>query len=490
MTKYHINPETGNPNKCVAKPGNCRFGADTNHYGSKDEARAAYEFQMREKASQALRRKQQTEAESEDEVTPAVELKPKPERKKPVEVEPAPEFELRSRVDHDFRAGYLTEYTAAIAKANKRLERYGIKERFEYEITRYTKEVSRTGGIPLLEERISLKLNAPSISVEGNTFLAVITQEENGFVTKSGRDVELNGWRPDSMKCEHCGVNRPRSKTYLIEGPDGKRHQIGSTCVDAYLGVKVQGLWAIGEDPLAGIDTGSDRPPHPSTLSRDTKHMIAYALAVSNNGENFVSRAASGYIPSTADEIERALWSNKKEDRDWQEEMERRANEYIANGRAEEVLKEIRSTEGTNDYVTNLRTIASGETVRPTNASLLVSGLSVYRRKQEKAKKDALPPAAAGFAGNPKDKIAGNKAVVTSVRNIEGTDFVTGDFVNRTKITFRDENNHELVWWASKEIDDVKEGEKIEFTGGSVKKHSRYNGVDQTNLTRVKFKSE
>lgn len=44
--KFHINPETGNPNKCVAKPGNCRFGSDTNHYDSKDAARADYEQTM------------------------------------------------------------------------------------------------------------------------------------------------------------------------------------------------------------------------------------------------------------------------------------------------------------------------------------------------------------------------------------------------------------------------------------------------------------
>lgn len=44
--KYHINPETGNPNQCVAKPGNCRFGSDTNHYDSKVEARQAFEKSM------------------------------------------------------------------------------------------------------------------------------------------------------------------------------------------------------------------------------------------------------------------------------------------------------------------------------------------------------------------------------------------------------------------------------------------------------------
>jgi len=41
MNRYHINPETGNPNKCSAKPGNCPFKAE--HYDTKEEARAAYE---------------------------------------------------------------------------------------------------------------------------------------------------------------------------------------------------------------------------------------------------------------------------------------------------------------------------------------------------------------------------------------------------------------------------------------------------------------
>jgi hypothetical protein len=40
---FHISPETGNPNACKAKPGNCPFGSVNEHYGSKDEARDAYE---------------------------------------------------------------------------------------------------------------------------------------------------------------------------------------------------------------------------------------------------------------------------------------------------------------------------------------------------------------------------------------------------------------------------------------------------------------
>lgn len=46
--RFHINPETGRVNKCTAQPGNCRYGAETKHGATKEEARALYEQQMEE----------------------------------------------------------------------------------------------------------------------------------------------------------------------------------------------------------------------------------------------------------------------------------------------------------------------------------------------------------------------------------------------------------------------------------------------------------
>lgn len=43
---FHINPVTGNPGECSAKPGNCPYASESEHYGSKDEARFAYEKKM------------------------------------------------------------------------------------------------------------------------------------------------------------------------------------------------------------------------------------------------------------------------------------------------------------------------------------------------------------------------------------------------------------------------------------------------------------
>lgn len=42
MSKFHINPSTGNPARCFALK-KCRFGGDDEHYGSKELAALAYE---------------------------------------------------------------------------------------------------------------------------------------------------------------------------------------------------------------------------------------------------------------------------------------------------------------------------------------------------------------------------------------------------------------------------------------------------------------
>lgn len=469
--KYHINPETGNPNKCVAKPGNCRFGSDANHFDTKAEARKVYEERMSAQAVATETRKR------DDEMKYGA-----PEDWEPVDKN------SDAYLTHEFPEELLEEYIDRIEKANRRLEKYGIAERFEYTTEEYQVVRDKKGGMEFAETYVRLKLNSPSISAGGNKFLAVITQEEAGFVTRSGKDVELDGWRPDSMKCEHCGINRPRNKTYLVEDENGGRHQIGSSCVDAYLGVKPEGLWAIGADPTEGIDH-SRAPRDPHAYDRPTDHMIAYALAVSNGGETFMSRSAamnSGRM-STAEEIDRAIFGNSKDEQDWRRDMEKLANEYMASGRAKEVLEEIRNVQGDNDYATNLRTIAAGEYVRPQNNNLLVSGLSVYRKNQEKKARDSAPKAAVGFAAPVGEKIKGKKATITRVQEINSYDDYQRMDVTRSKITFRDENGHELIWWASRVIEEAEEGKEVTFNGGAVKAHKSYNGTDQTILTRVKM---
>lgn len=64
MTKYHINPATGNPGVCVATDGKCRYGNNAPHFSSEADARTAYEAAMSGAFSQNNLTKQQALAES------------------------------------------------------------------------------------------------------------------------------------------------------------------------------------------------------------------------------------------------------------------------------------------------------------------------------------------------------------------------------------------------------------------------------------------
>ena len=54
----------------------------------------------------------------------------------------------------------------------------------------------------------------------------------------------------------------------------------------------------------------------------------------------------------------------------------------------------------------------------------------------------------------------------------------------KTLVTFQDSDGNVLIWWASKELDDVEEGDRANIRG-TISKHGEYNGVAQTELKRV-----
>lgn len=95
----------------------------------------------------------------------------------------------------------LYEAMGAVAEANKRLERYGIPERFTVEVEKFSSESHVLGsGVPVTSNWAT----APALSLHGYTFLAAVDDANEGYVVRTPRDVELGGWRPTSQYCEHC----------------------------------------------------------------------------------------------------------------------------------------------------------------------------------------------------------------------------------------------------------------------------------------------
>ncbi|UQN30525.1 hypothetical protein [Brachybacterium kimchii] len=413
--------------------------------------------------------------------------------------------DLRRRtVSMDSRFAERAE--AIIEKANRRLEREGIDHRFTFERTDTVKRRSptasetREGEMPgtMIEERTTtFVLNRPEISHEGWTFGAVLDREpgtDTFMLRSAGRD--FGGWRPEPGRCDHCGQFRERNQTFLVSNPEtGEMLQVGSTCVQAFLGVKPKGLWALGVDLTDEIDDDMRSEPAPVRVM-DNRELIARSMVASDNGKRFVGRgtAVEWGTVSTVDSLDGMFEyrrGDSPESRLEKDELRAQAQSLMADGTVDDVIAAAREVGADTDYGRNLTTLLDNGFVSEKGMGTVASAVAVYGRKQreaarEQAQEDRVQSAAAGFIGEEKDRLRDIPVTITNI--YEGTQqqyaWPHGDEPFQL-ITMRTEDGHEVVWRTTNLVD-LEIGTSTVLTG-TVKSHEQYRGVDQTKVIRAKL---
>ena len=488
MKKYHINPETGRPNQCTATVYACKYavaGEIPEHYDSKEEARAAYEKQMKDKTFENSLKKTQKVEKSVSNVNDEGEtIKP-------------------YSVKYTIPAENYHKAVALIDKLNTRLEKAGISDRFEY--TETEREIEeRIDGFKIVRPYHDFEINTPTISLQNEgktyTFEAVMSREGDGIVTRAGRGVELQGWKPDNLVCDHCGHKRPRNKTFIIKDPNGERKQIGSTCVSAYLGVKVNGLWALELDPLE--KEGSSWGSMTAAPKHSTKDILSLALVASNMGESFISnkKAEEWGTKSTADMVNWIMRPEEEADefnpnQISKEEYRQRATQIKENGQVDEFLEKLKKIDVNSDYTSNLNVLSNSEYIPFKSRKLLVSGIVAVKKaewEEERKKKQAEAAKAhkenftPGHFGKVNEKIEkGTSLTLEDCRPYSSYDYY-GNPITKYRIVAKDSEGHQVMWFSANEVED-KKGSEIKLSSGSVKEHGKYKDVDQTVLTRVRM---
>ncbi len=381
-----------------------------------------------------------------------------------------------------------------IDKANRRLEREGIDARFTTEVVthhrtrRPTPEEERTmmlsPGMQIDASYAEVTLDRPVISQDGWRFEAALDRlpgTESFTVRSAG--TEFGGWKPEAGVCDHCQQKRSRNTTYLLAHEDGRQMQVGSTCIESFLGVKPKGLWSMQFDPLPDRepDTDTDGPAFsPGEPVVDNRQLISEMLAVSDGGKAFVSRSSAQYSDrmATIDELDSLQSSNRRHE---YAKILADAQKYEDDGTVDEVIAAACELDQDSDYGQNMHTVLDAGFSGARTRALLGSAIAVWRRKHEK---QATPEAAPkpGFLAPVKERVRDVPAKVTRLRYFE-TSYGYQDRLT-TIVTMR-ADGHEVVWFASNDPD-ISEGDEVSMTA-TVKKHDSYRGTDQTVVTRAKL---
>ena len=399
--------------------------------------------------------------------------------------------EVQAPEVYRFEGSSIDKAQAFIDKANNRLAKAGIEDRFEavnevtgtFELKEGEFPFQTVKELPFWE----FELNRPSIGYGGWTFVASVSFEEGGTLVNTVPGQDLTGWtRPEAHLCEHCGKVRNRVKSFVLRNDEtGEFMQIGSSCLTLFLGVK-PALWAVDmELPEIEHDGGSYVAPR-----YDRNLWLAITLSVTERGAKFVSRARSGEQngPASSSDVaevytpNRVLTSKNLEYKAWVEKHQDEAQRILAEEpELIEALIEAGNGVGLDsDYGMNLAVALASETVSSRALGILTSVVSVYNRQQVREAEKKANPQVQGFFGEVKERIRGLELTVVAVKYIDGA------YGTSTLVVFRTAEGKTAKWFASG-YKEFELGQEI-VADATVKGHETYEGNDQTMLTRVTVK--
>ena len=421
-------------------------------------------------------------------------------------------------IDNGVRTYELPAYRLPLLErmldtTNNRLTRAGIAGRFsvdraeEFTTTKRVGAVTLDdgtafGGTEVTEPWIRVTINMVPLMLGAYTFVASLVPEEAGIITRVAPGQDLHGHRPQDMGCEHCGLDRRRTRAYIVRNNDtGKLTQVGHSCIELYCGLAPKGLWLLGFDQelqaFADDDTGAGFTD--GDYGVPLADVLGMAFAFSDRGRSYVSRNAAenswGGLEATGAQVRRAIFypptrpatSHPDAVADYHRFIDtaRQGHGYAKDAAlVADIVAAADTLAAGSDYAENVAILLKGEHVSGRSVGLLASLVSVYAREKELAvMRAAAPKPATGYLAEVGVRIkTGIRLTVRTVRFWE-SDYGTTTFM----VGYTDAGNC-VVWKASGEHDWAAGGVLV-LAAGTVKAHEQYNGVDQTILTRCKVES-
>lgn len=303
----------------------------------------------------------------------------------------------------------------------------------------------------------------------------LITRCAPGFDGVIDRDALTPG------ACDHCGTDRMRTKTYLVRDDSGQTRQVGSTCVQDFIG-HIVGFAFVSEEECVDCD---DEPGYGYGDSPrwTPKTIVAASWAVIQLQGGYVP--ASGYGTPTKYAVLDALTSPVMAG-------DKRASEFARTAAespkmADEIIGTLLSDRfaGDSEYVINMKNLLGAESVDKKALGILASAPQAYTRLVEREIKEAAKSSAAtGFIGSAGDKVE----IRATVRTIRYTESWTPRGPKVTTIyKLVTDTGHVVTWFASRSAlgDDIT-GEELVIRA-TVKGQNTWQGTDETIITRAKM---
>ena len=376
----------------------------------------------------------------------------------------------------------VADLIKGIEKLNKKCRKLGCPEMvltFDNEHTKsydHHPVTGRTLLSPMIIEYVDAHLEYEIPVIEGWELVAkldIYPGENGGNVLVSAvPDKHV----PDAYKnrnyiaCEHCGYNRNRYHSVLLQHTESKEYkEVGSTCVKDFMGHDPRGFLFLASIDFPAIATFKDEF-HESFGRRILAYGLVEVLSITKAViEKFGWLSKSKAYDFGGEPTAEKVWDNLEPDA---YVMKHRKDNLVSiddehKALAEKVIEYFENVDATdNDYLTNCQTIANMGYVPAKYMGFACSMVSSYERemnKVAKAEADAkLPPSE--WVGEIGQRIKNVRVKVVFTKEIDGM------YGLSTLYVMKDANGCDYKTFYSGSSWSYEKGDEILITG-TVKKH-------------------
>ena len=318
-----------------------------------------------------------------------------------------------------------------------------------------------------------------SVSYEGWQFIATLQHLPTGenIIRSISDQFDIpSKYKECGSNCEHCRVNRYRKDTYLVRHEDSRVMQVGSTCIKDFLGGNSPDNILKRADLAAELLQFMEGSSHGGTSSNEKGlfHIVSFLAQTSAciRDHGWLSKgeaSKTGAKPTSA-------WVRDNYDPPFDTgfRFSEVTNEDLKRGQEAADWAEGISDEecDASDYLHNIRAITRSGMVGWRTMGYAASIMSAFDREMVKRQPRTF------------------SCHVGAVKLREEFDLTLKHYFSGEssygvyhKYVFHDDRGNVLVWKASNPSHDLEEGKRYKVRG-TVKAHTEYKGIKQTEINR------
>lgn len=335
------------------------------------------------------------------------------------------------------------------------------------------------------ESVIDVKVDGETPVIRGHKLIATLERMGNENLIRSVSEKhDLSHYKDKPLFCEHCGTARVKKNSIILETPEGKLIQVGKSCVKDFLNSDALDVYLKNLENLSSeLGQLSGGPDQDEEIERSRAGGRGYDISVNQavaaslnliNRQGYISKAAAhGGVSSTADQILSSLFNPRKENKiePTKEEQEE----------ADKIVEWAKTQKG-SDYLNNLSIIARNGYGNFRHIGYIASMPTAYKKAMDaiKHQEPGKEKKISQHVGQIGDKIQSDVTVISN-REYES------DYGISHVVKMEDKDGNIFITFTTGGLSNASVGETFHIAG-TVKNHSDYKGVNQTQLTRCTVK--